>query len=72
MLYTPEVINGPRAVTDQILSLWNRLLFIEAVRTTTVANMLDRLFSIHMLIGLAVAAVFLGAALWLRRRATES
>ncbi|MFC1777114.1 hypothetical protein ACFL3I_07210 [Pseudomonadota bacterium] len=38
----------------------------------TVANMLDRLFSINMLIGLAVAAVFLGAALWLRRRATES
>lgn len=30
LLYTPEVINGPRAVTDQILSLWNRLLFIEA------------------------------------------
>ena len=38
----------------------------------TVANMLDRLFSTHMLIGLAVAAVFLGTALWLRRRATES
>ena len=38
----------------------------------TVANMLDRLFSTHMLIGLAVAAVFLAAALWLRRRATES
>ena len=38
----------------------------------TVANMFDRLFSIHMLIGLAVAVVFLGAALWLRRRATES
>jgi len=38
----------------------------------TVANMLDRLFSFHMLIGLLVAAVFLGAALWLRRRATES
>ena len=38
----------------------------------TVANMLDRLFSINMLIGLAVAAVFLGATLWLRRRATES
>lgn len=38
----------------------------------TIANMLDRLFSTHMLIGLAVAAVFLGAALWLRRRATES
>lgn len=38
----------------------------------TVGNILDRLFSTHMLIGLAVAAVFLGAALWLRRRATES
>ena len=38
----------------------------------TVANILDRLFSTHMLIGLAVAAAFLAAALWLRRRATES
>ena len=38
----------------------------------TVANMLDRLFSTDMLIGLIIAAVFLGAALWLRRRATES
>jgi len=38
----------------------------------TLGNMLDRLFSTHMLIGLAVAAVFLGTALWLRRRATES
>ena len=38
----------------------------------TVGNILGRLFSTHMLIGLAVAAVFLGTALWLRRRATES
>jgi ABC-2 type transport system permease protein len=38
----------------------------------TVGNILDRLFSTHMLIGLAVTAVFLGTALWLRRRATES
>ena len=38
----------------------------------TVGNIFDRLFSTHMLIGLAVAAVFLGTALWLRRRATES
>jgi len=38
----------------------------------TVANIFDRLFSTDMLIGLAIAAVFLGAALWLRRRATES
>ena len=38
----------------------------------TVANMFDRLFSMDMLIGLAIAAVFLGATLWLRKRATES
>ena len=38
----------------------------------TVANMFDRLFSTDMLIGLVIAAVFLGATLWLRRRATES
>lgn len=38
----------------------------------TVANMFDRLFSTDMLIGLAIAAVFLGATLWLRKRATES
>lgn len=38
----------------------------------TLANILDRLFSLHMLIGLVVAAVFLGGALWLRRRAAES
>jgi len=38
----------------------------------TLGNMLDRLFSIQMLAGLAVAAVFLVAAHWFRRRATES
>jgi ABC-2 type transport system permease protein len=38
----------------------------------TVMNILDRLLSLNMLIGLAIAAVFLAAALWLRRRATES
>jgi len=38
----------------------------------TVANMLDRLFSTDMLVGLAIAMVFLGGTLWLRRRATES
>jgi len=37
----------------------------------TLANMLDRLFSTNMLIGLVVAAVFLAGALWLRHRATE-
>ena len=38
----------------------------------TLANIFDRLFSLHMLTGLAVAAVFLAGALWLRRRATDS
>jgi len=38
----------------------------------TIANMLDRLFSVQMLIGLVIAAVFLTGALWLRHRATES
>ncbi len=38
----------------------------------TIANIFDRLFSLHMLAGLAIAAVFLAVALWLRRRATES
>jgi len=38
----------------------------------SLSNILDRLFSIQMLAGLVVAAVFLSAALWLRHRATES
>ena len=38
----------------------------------TLGNMLDRLFSLQMLVGLVVAAVFLAGALWFRRRATES
>jgi len=38
----------------------------------TLANILDRLFSLQMLGGLAVAAVFLAGALWLRRRATDN
>ncbi len=37
----------------------------------TIGNMLDRLFSQQMLMGLVVAAVFIGAALWFRTRATE-
>ena len=38
----------------------------------TIANMLDRLFSVQMLIGLVIAAAFLAGALWLRHRAVES
>lgn len=38
----------------------------------TIANMLDRLFSLQMLAGLAVAAAFLAGAWWLRQRATDN
>jgi ABC-2 type transport system permease protein len=38
----------------------------------SVGNMLDRLFSMQMTMGLALAAIFLAGAVWLRRRATES
>ena len=38
----------------------------------TLGNMLDRLFSLQMLAGLLIAAVFLAGALWFRSRATES
>ncbi|MDX1556306.1 MAG: hypothetical protein R3212_09790, partial [Xanthomonadales bacterium] len=40
--------------------------------SVTVGNMFDRLFSIEMLVGLIIAAVFLAGALWFRRRATDS
>jgi ABC-2 type transport system permease protein len=40
--------------------------------SVTAANILARLFSIDMLYGLVIAAAFLAAALWLRRRATDS
>ncbi|MFC1690165.1 hypothetical protein ACFL0N_00550 [Pseudomonadota bacterium] len=40
--------------------------------SVTLANILDRLFSVQMLSGLVVSAVFLAGALWLRHRATES
>ncbi len=37
----------------------------------TLANIMDRLFSLQMLAGLVIAAVFLAGALWLRHRATD-
>jgi len=40
--------------------------------SVTAVNILARLFSFEMLCGLAVAAVFLALALWLRRRATDN
>ena len=38
----------------------------------TIGNLLDRVFSLQMLGALAVSAVFLAGALWLRHRATDN
>lgn len=40
--------------------------------SVTAWNILDRLFSLEMLVGLIVAAIFLAGALWFRHRATDS
>jgi len=71
------VANSPAILTAQVhdgrgmLALGAPLThdFDHAV---TLANILDRLFSLQMLAGLAVATVFLAGAIWLRRRATDS
>jgi ABC-2 type transport system permease protein len=71
------VANSPAILTAQVhdgrgmLALGAPLTddFDHAV---TLANIFDRLFSVQMLAGLAVTAVFLAGALWLRRRATDS
>jgi len=71
------VANSPAILTAQVhdgrgtLALGAPLTkdFDHAV---TLANIIDRLFSLQMLAGLAVAAVFLAGTLWLRRRATDS
>ena len=40
--------------------------------SVTVPNMLDRLFSVEMLVALVLAAIFLAGALWFRHRATDN
>jgi len=57
---------------DEFGSVLGIPIFSDYDHEVTVVNMLDRLFSTDMLISLVIAAVFLGATLWLRRRATES
>jgi len=71
------VANSPAILTAQVhdgqgtlaLGVPSTGVFDHAV---TLANILDRLFSLQMLAGLGVSAVFLAGALWLRHRATES
>jgi ABC-2 type transport system permease protein len=71
------VANSPAILTAQVSEGRGTLalgvpLTDDFDHAVTLANILDRLFSLHILVGLAVAAVFLAAALWLRRRATDS
>ncbi|HKJ18077.1 MAG TPA: hypothetical protein VJ984_12050 [Xanthomonadales bacterium] len=40
--------------------------------SVTAANVFDRLFSLEMLVGLILAAIFLAGALWFRHRATDN
>ena len=69
--------NSPAILTVQVHN--GRGMLALGVPTTnafdhavTLSNMLDRLFSMQMLGGLAVAAVLLAGAWWLRQRATDS
>jgi ABC-2 type transport system permease protein len=71
------VANSPAILTAQVHDGRGTLALGAPVpadfdHAVTLVNILDRLFSLHMLIGLAVAAVFLAGALWLRQRATDS
>lgn len=71
------ITNSPTILTAQVhdgvgklaLGIPNSERFDHAV---TVGNIFDRLFSLEMLYGLLVAAVFLAGALWFRRRATDN
>jgi ABC-2 type transport system permease protein len=47
-------------------------VFNDFDHAVSVANIFDRLFSVQMLIGLAVCAVCLSGALWMRHRATDN
>jgi ABC-2 type transport system permease protein len=71
------VANSPAILTVQVRD-GRGMLALGAPLTddfdhaVTLGNILDRLFSLQMLVGLVVAAVLLAGALWLRRRATDS
>jgi ABC-2 type transport system permease protein len=71
------VANSPAILTVQVRD-GRGMLALGAPLTddfdhaVTLGNILGRLFSTQMLIGLVVAAVLLAGALWLRRRATDS
>ena len=71
------IANSPAILTAQVRDGNGEVALGIAVpgrfdHSVTLANILERLFSFEMLGGLVVAAAFLAAALWLRRRATDN
>jgi ABC-2 type transport system permease protein len=71
------VVNSPAILTAQVHDGVGEVALGAPItekydHSVTVANIVDRLFSVDMLYGLAIAVIFLAATLWLRRRATDS
>jgi ABC-2 type transport system permease protein len=71
------IINSPAILTAQVQDGKGEVALGISVsgdfdHSVTFSNILSRLISLDMLYGLVVAALFLAAALWLRRRATDS
>lgn len=71
------IANSPAILTAQVHDGTGEVALGVAVsgrfdHSVTLANILSRLFSFEMLVGLAIAAAFLAATLWLRRRATDN
>jgi ABC-2 type transport system permease protein len=71
------VANSPAILTAQVHDNQGTLalgvpLTENFDHAVTLANILDRLFSLQMLVGLLIAAVFLAGALWFRHRATDN
>lgn len=72
------VANSPAILSAEVRDNGNEIVALGIPLTdtfdhaVTVGNILARLFSVQMLGGLAVAAVFIAGAIWLRQRATDS
>jgi ABC-2 type transport system permease protein len=71
------IINSPAILTAQVENGRGEVALGVNIsgdfdHSVTLANILGRLFSLEMVYGLFVAAIFLAGALWLRRRATDN
>jgi len=71
------IINSPAILTAQVENGRGEVALGVNIsgdfdHSVTLGNILGRLFSLEMVYGLLVAAIFLAGALWLRRRATDN